>query len=179
MSFRAPPPPCGFGFIGASQGKIDALDEQFRVQAFERGFANHVASVRFSQQDLTELCGILNTPPISTLRLVAQDPVSVSPRVPPHHIQCSFLDIEANFAMPAAQSPWWSRYVCANRDRFVSTALGIDVDGSGLLEVVYILLFAKQSPYKAVFCRRRGVPPNQLRMTSLSARVAVTTSTPL
>ena len=127
---------------------VNNLLEGFRAERATHGVRNHVAMIKFSDAEVKHMCSIMDLPEIQGLSY--QDVVRnrSAPPVPPPALQQLLLDIEAGFPPRSGPCPWWCRHVCFNRDRFQMDAL-YRLDEQGCCSEVYLLLFAKKSPYEA------------------------------
>ena len=70
-----------------------------------------------------------------------------------------YLDSMPLLDRPIHQQPWWLSIVCACRSAFKGTAL---VVGRGDGAKFYRFLFAKKSPYQAVFCELQKLEPDHV-----------------
>ena len=123
----------------------------------ETGFPNHMASVKFSQQDLEICCEMMESDHYRHLMLPPEhSPVRSAPEAPTVGQQHTIEDFAATLPRPEkVEVPWWCRPLCNNRDLFEDVALGV---GCAHSDVVYLLLFAKQSPFSATFLQLTRVP---------------------
>lgn len=139
------------------------LESRAKEEVATVGILNHSGNFRFSESVLRCMCDIYQGAggqPLTLAGALARQ--LEAPTLPPVAVQELFLEAEKVFDFLAPACPWWCRYICAFREHFRHCALtkGFFGDGNG---VAYLVLFAKQNPYTAVFLGLREAHASDCR----------------
>ena len=134
--------------------KLGICERRKKWDLLCNGLVNQVRSCRYSRerqqaiadafQDLGHQDGI-----VSRLRNRA----FCSPVAPTGAEQELIMDRAQIFQTPAGALPWLVPHICRNRDRFQGVAL---TTGSPAADVAYLLLYAHQRPFEAMFLELRN-----------------------
>lgn len=132
----------------------DSLEQEIRANRETKGIPNHVSSLKFSDEEVQDMCDMLDSVDFKTLRLGTNDDASrIAPPAPSLGEQALIQEFANGLLRaPDVQCPWWCRTVSSNRLLFPRVALCRE---SGDVDVAYLFLYAKQSPICARFLEMR------------------------
>ena len=128
------------------EGRLRKIAADKRQHRAEHGVPNHVASVKFSEEDLAHMAVLMNGPSIARLT-ISDVPQDTAPRAPGLPFCKAVEDAAVKIPGLSCEIPQWLDMVCQHRERFASVGLR---KGPPIYdEPVYLLLFAKQNPIRS------------------------------
>jgi len=138
------------------RGSIALLEQRRAQELLSIGVVNHLDSCRFSSDDIDKMCTYydwLASQPGVVSRLITS--AVESPRAPTSEEQQVVLQFQDDLHAEPNACPWWVRLVALQRHRFVGCGFSSAADAP----VVYLLLYAIQSPYGAHFLKLHRQAP--------------------
>lgn len=173
---------------GILQNHLELLDLRASEERRRVGIVNHSDSFRFPDRVLESMCATWDSSAADRVSLEQlKSRKLTAPALPSTEQQQCFVEVEKRLTFHSLGQPWWCRYVCAFREHFRSTAIFRGGDDDDEASTIYVVLYAKQQPYVAVFleCQRvdteaayaclpelRGAPlPLHLQVFSVGALV--------
>ena len=129
-----------------------AIVEESRAEV-RKGLPNHLASVKFNEDDMVACAEMMEAEPFRSMRLPPMiGAPSTAPEAPRAEERRLIEESAAGLKMEATPPvPWWCKCLCQNRERFEDVAIGAE---SADADKFSLVLFAKKQPFCANLCRR-------------------------
>jgi len=137
-----------------------AIVEESRAEV-RKGLPNHLASVKFNEDDMVACAEMMEAEPFRSMRLPPMiGAPSTAPEAPRAEERRLIEESAAGLKMEATPLvSWWCKCLCQNRERFEDVAIGAE---SADADKFFLVLFAKKQPFCVTFLELRRVPVQTL-----------------